>query len=292
VASEHSILYFHKGSELRKIAEISIPVPAKIIAIDTADLDQDGIPELYVTIMDRENLSSRVYQPRESNLVMIAENLPLFFRGIGSELNIRAIFAQKMNSAGEYFNGVAELVKAGNKFDTRNSRKLPRSGNIFNFNLFRDASGAEKTAILDEDGYLVIFKADGSEFWKSSEKFGGSATNFKHETSGPIRTMGEQFDVRFLEQRITALPNGNLLVPHNEGFFNVGNNRAYSKHMFHALKWNGALFKEVWHTQSSPSYLADYAYDPTTHEVLLLEVVQNAGIIGAGKTAISINKID
>jgi hypothetical protein len=292
VAGEHSILFFLKGSELKLVAEIVIPLPAKILTMDTADLDHDGAPELYVTIMDRENLSSRVYQPKDSSLIMLADNLPWFFRGVGSDLKNRSIFTQKMTTGGDYFNGIDELVKNGSRFETRNTRKLPRKGNIFNFTPFRDASGVEKGAMLDEDGYLEIYSADGSELWKSSEKYGGSATNFKHETSGPIRTMGEQLDVHFLEQRITALPNGVLLVPHNEGFFNVGYNRAYSKHMFHALKWNGALYKEIWHTQSLPSYLADYAYDPAAREVLLLEVVQKAGLIGSGKTAISINRIE
>ena len=52
------------------------------------------------------------------------------------------------------------------------------------------------------------------------------------------------------------------------------------------------MLREAWHTRQSPSYLADYAYDAATGEVVLLEVVQRAGLFGIGKTAISINKLD
>lgn len=292
VSGDHSILYFRKGAELKQVAVIDIPIPAKILAIDTADLDQDSIPEIYVTIMDREILASRVYQPKDTGFVLVAENLPWFLRGMGNDLKSRVIYAQKMTTGGEYSIGVERLVKAGNKFSASGTIKLPSPGNIFNFTCFRDKSGAEKMALLDGDGYLVVFSSDGSEVWKSSDKFGGSEANFKHETTAPGRIMGEQYDVHYLEQRITVLPNGTLIVPRNDGNFNVGANRNYNKHQLISLQWTGALFKEAWSTRQTPSYLADYAYDPAAQELVLLEVVQKASLFGSGNTVISINRLD
>jgi hypothetical protein len=98
--------------------------------------------------------------------------------------------------------------------------------------------------------------------------------------------------LNFLEQRISAMPDGTLVIPRNEGSFSIGNNRSYSKHTLFGLQWSGSLFKEAWHTRLTPSYLADYAYDPATREVLLLEVVQQSGLLTPGKTVISINKLD
>lgn len=292
MAGERSIRYLRKSTDLKQIVEVSVPASAKILAIDTADLDHDGTPEIYVSIVDRKTISSRVYQPSETGLELVADNQPWLYRGIGHDLKGRMIFAQAVSSSGEYFNGVAELVKSGSRFETRNSRTLPRAGNIFNFSLFRDASGAEKIVIMDEDGYLIIHAADGSELWKSSDKYGGSETFFNYESVAQLRAKGDKYRWNFLEQRITALPDGTLIVPRNDGTFSIGNNRSYNKHSIFGLQWSGSILREAWHTRLTPSYLADYAFDAATREVVLLEVVQKAGLFGTGKTSVSINKLD
>lgn len=292
VAGEHSVRCFRKGTELKQVAEIPIPVPSKVLAIDTADLDHDGIPELYVSIVDRKTISSRIYQPVDSGLELLADNQPWLYRGIGHDLKGRTISAQSVTADGDYFNEVCELVKSGNRFDTVNSRTLPQPGNIYNSTRFRDASGVVKVAIMDGDGYLVIYAADGGELWKSSDKYGGSETFFNYDTVAQQRPKGNDYQRNFLEQRITALPDGTLIVPHNYGGISIGNNRSYNKYTLFGLEWTGAILREAWHTTQTPSYLADYAYDAATREVVLLEVVQKAGLFGTGKTVISINKLD
>jgi hypothetical protein len=291
-AGTQSIRYLRKGTDLKQIVEITIPATAKILAIDSADLDHDGTPELYVSIVDRKTVSSRVYQPTESGLELIADNQPWLYRGIGPDFKERTVFVQGVSSSGEYQVGVAELVKSGRRFDTQNSRTLPRLGNIFNFTRFRDKAGVEKLVVVDEDGYLIIYGADGSELWKSSDKYGGSETYFNYESVAQLRAKGNMYRWNFLEQRITALPDGTLIMPRNEGSFGIGNNRSYNKHSLFGLDWSGSILREAWHTRQTPSYLADYALDAATREVVLLEVIQRAGLFGTGKTAISINKLD
>ena len=292
VADAHLIRYLRKGTDLKQIAEIVMPVSSRILAVDTADLDRDGIPEIYVTIVDRKTVSSRVYSPTDSGMELVADNQPWLYRAIGLELKERTIFVQSLSSSGEYQNGVAELVKAGSSFTTRNSRTLPRPGNIFNFSLFRDASGVEKTLVMDEDGYLIVCATDGSRLWKSSDKYGGSEKFFNFESYAQVRAKGDKYAWTFLAQRMLVLPDGTLVVPRNEGSINIGNNRTYNKHSLFGLQWSGSILREVWHTRQSPSYLADFAFDAATREVVLLEVVQRTGFFGGGKTALSINKLD
>ena len=291
VAGANTIRYFKKGSELRQIAEISLPVSAKILTIDTADLDRDGIPEIYVSIIDRKSVSSKVYRPSDTGMELIADNQPWLYRGIGNDFKTRTIFAQAVSSKGEYSADISELKQIGQRFEITNTRTLPKHGNIYNFTRFSDSKGVEKIAILDEDGYVIVYAANGSELWKSSDKFGGSETYFNYESVTQVRNKGNAYQLNFLEQRIIAIPEGILIVPRNDGTFSIGNNRSYNKYSIFGLQWSGALLKESWHTRVTPSYLADYAYDNATQEFVLLEVVQRAGLVNAGKTVISINKM-
>ncbi|MDD2581218.1 MAG: VCBS repeat-containing protein [Desulfuromonadaceae bacterium] len=292
IAGTQTIRAYLKGSELRLVAETSIPPSGKILAIDTADLDKDGSLELYATIIDRESLSSRVYKFDGTAFVMIAEKLPWFFRGIGNDVVSRKIYAQKLKDGSEYYGEVKELLKSNTIYTAGTPIKLPRSGNIFNFNRLAGATGKDGFVVLDQYGYLAIYAPDGSEIWKSSEKYGGSESFFSSKSHAGSRSTSDLDRWTFLQQRIMLLKDGTIIVPRNEGSLNFGNIRSFDKHALFAFEWNGTALNEKWHTRQSPGYLADYALDPTSGEVLLLKVVKKPGLFTGGKSVISINKIN
>ena len=107
-----------------------------------------------------------------------------------------------------------------------------------------------------------------------------------------MQTTGTPRRKIFLQQRITVTKGGEVIVPKNDGFLVIGNNRAYSKNSVFAFAWNGVMLDELWHTKQSQNYLADYRYDEGSKELLLLEVVKKAGIIEKGASALFIKKVE
>jgi hypothetical protein len=290
-AGEQTVRYYHQGKELKLVGEVVLQGAARILAIDTADLDQDGVPEIYVTILDRDTLASQVFLPKEGGLEKIAGNLPLFFRGIGNELKYRIMLAQKIGVRGDFYGKILELVKSGSRFETKNSDKFPDNASIFNVSRISDSSGNLLHLVLNEDGKIVVVSKDGSVVWKSGDTYGGSETGFRREIVEEKRNIIDQNRAIFLEQRMLVTPGGDVLVPLNKGMFNVGDYRSYAKHSIFALHWDGSVLQEKWHTSDTPSYLADFTYDPLTNELILLKVVQKeGGIWGKGKSLVSILK--
>jgi hypothetical protein len=288
-AGEQTVRYYHQGKELKLVGEIVLQGAARILTIDTADLDQDGIPEIYVTILDRDTLTSQVFLPKAGGLEKIADNLPLLLRGIGNDMKSRIMLAQKMGVRGDYFGNILELVKSGSRFETRNSDKFPDYASIFNVSRISDSSGNLLHLVLNEDGKIVVASKDGTVVWKSSDTYGGSETGFRREIGEERRNIIDQNSSIFLEQRMLVTSGGDILVPLNKGMMNVGDYRSYSKHSIFALHWDGSVLQEKWHTSDSPSYLADFGYDPAMNEVVLLKVVQKEGRIwGKGKSVVSI----
>ena len=294
VSGEQTIRAYLKGKELNLVAEVALPPSLKILALDSADLDKDGRPELYVTIIERETPASRVYQFNGKTFEMIAEKLPWFFRSIGNDMRSRTVYAQEIDNDGSYYGGVKELAKSGAHFMVKGAETLPASANLFNFSRLIGVgpkSSKDHVVVLVEDGYLTIYPPDGTEVWKSGEKYGGSESFFKKEKTYR-RSSGDLVRWTFLEQRITLLKDGTLLVPRNEGTFTIGNNRSFDKYSLFAFEWTGAVLKEKWHTRISPGYLADYSFDQPAGEILLLEIVKKPGMFAKGKSVISIHKID
>ncbi|WP_298270224.1 VCBS repeat-containing protein [Geobacter sp.] len=292
LTDEQSLRLYRKGDSLKLVAEVSFSPRERVIAIDSADLDGDGIPEAYVTIVDGDSLASQVWVAEKDSLKRVAAGLPYYFRGIDLNGKDHRIFAQQMSTDRDYYGDVFEVVKKGDRYELTAPLKLPRFGTIYNFNRFRDASGNVFYVVINDDGYLIVYSAAGEELWRSSDKFGGSETYFKREDLANIRTTGDQFRWIFLEQRITVTPAGEIIVPKNEGMFVIGNNRAYKKSSVYAFTWTGSSLDEIWHTKQSQNYLADYFFDSARKELVALEVVKKEGLISKGASVVAVKRVE
>jgi len=199
---------------------------------------------------------------------------------------------QQMNNDRDFYGDIFELVKSGNSYEAKNPFKLPRFGYLYNFNRFRDKTGAENWVVINEDGYLIVYSSSGEELWRSSDKFGGSETYFLREDLANVRTTGDPNRWIFLEQRITVTPAGDVIVPKNDGMFVIGNNRAYKKSSIYCFAWNGSSLDEKWHTKQSQNYLPDYFYDHSRRELVNLEIVKKEGLLTGGASMVAVRKVE
>lgn len=291
VAGRNSLRLYRLGTDLKLIAEVSFKVDEHVLGVDTADLDGDGIPEAYVTIMNGESLSSQVWLAKDGSLKKVAEKLPYFFRSIALAGKKEKIYAQQMSTTADFYGDVYELAKAGEKYTLRNPVTLPRFGNLYNFNMFTDAKGESRFVIINDDGYLIVSSRQGEELWRSSDKFGGSELYFKREDLTDVRDTGEPYRWIFLQQRIVVTADNDILVPQNSGSWVVGNSRTYKKNSVYDFVWNGASLDEKWHTKEEQNYLADYYVDAAKGELVLLQVVKHEGILSPGASVVTARRI-
>jgi len=292
-ALSHEIRLYGQGKELKLLNSLKdFGENEKIVAIDTADLDGDGISELYVTIFHGEELSSRVYLIENGGFRRIAVSLPYFFRAMSLKGGTKKVYAQEMGREDDYYGGLYEVVKNGNSFKYDNQLKLPRFANIFNCNQISDQKGESFFIVIHPDNYLIVYDSKGEILWKGSDKYGGSENFFLRDNSQNERVTGSKFRRSFLEQRITVTRSGEIIIPKNEGFFVLGDSRSFTKNSIYAFKWNGASLDELWHTKLSQNYLSDYLYDEAKKELLLAEVVKKEGMIDKGASAISIKRVE
>jgi hypothetical protein len=293
VAGSHDIRVFVQGKELRQVAGASLPGSEYVLGLDTADLDGDGMPELYVTAYDGDRLVSQVWQYKGGALSKIAGDLPYYFRAIALAGEGRKIYAQKMGTDEDFVGEVAELYRSGNEYETRNPLKLPRFGNIYDFNEVSDGAGKRMFVVISPDNNLLVYSPQGEELWRSSDKYGGSETYVKRRDKNLTNArLGEDFRTTFLEQRLTVTAQGDIIVPQSSGGWSIGNSRSFKKNALYCLAWNGSSLEEKWHTRESQNYLADYFYDEPRKELVLLEVVSKEGVLSKGASTITVKKVE
>lgn len=285
--------YYRQGAELKLMFEVRYKVHEKVLAVDTADLDNDKIPEIYVTVMDNEKLVSQVLTVDGTSLKQIAGPLPYFFRSVVGTAGIKKLYAQQMSNTADFSGDVVEVSRAGDKMLFTNPVKLPKQGYLYNFNLLYGPKGEANPIIAERSGYLKLFNPAGDEFWKSSEEYSGSETHFSRSDLDSLRSSGNGSRRVFLDQRMVVKANGELLVAKNSGSWFLLNKHSYSRNSLHCFKWDGFDLQEKWHTRESDYYLADFAYDESSRELLLLEVVaKEEGIFDRGASRLVIRKID
>jgi hypothetical protein len=291
VAEPHALRVYRQEKTLKLVAEVSFPLREKVIAIDSIGPDAGGNPRVYVTVLDNENPASKIFSFEGGKLKLVAQKLPYLFRAIALNGEDAKMYAQQMGITEDYFGDLFEVSETAGKIELKNPIKMPRYGNVFNYNKVKGPDGRSFATVLSSDGYLIVYSEDNEEIWRSNDKFGGSETFFQRD-AGNVREVSEKLRWTFIDQRIVVTPKGEVLVPQNTGFFVLGNNRSYSKYSLVSLSWNGSSLEEAWRTKQSQNYLADFFLDPTTRELVLLEVVQKSGIFSKGGSAVRVIRAD
>ncbi|ACH37583.1 hypothetical protein Gbem_0554 [Citrifermentans bemidjiense Bem] len=287
IADADALYLYKKGDKLALLGQAALPQHQKLLGIDAIGPDQEGKVLAFVTLMDREAPSSRVYSIQNGTLKAVAQDLPYMFRALAPYGGKKQLFAQEMGRSDDYYGDVFEASFVDGKVKLANPIKMPRFANIFNFNLFRDRSGKSFLTCFNDSGYLLVY-ADGDEIWRSSEKFGGTETYFQRRDIENERTTGTPFRTRFIDQRITVTDKGEVIVPQNAGFFVLGNARSYSRYSMVDFAWNGSTLEELWRTKPSQNYLADYDFNQKSREMVLMEVTQKTGLGGKGGSLVRI----
>ena len=291
IASTRTLYYYRLGNELQKISSTELPANTSIIAIDAADTDVDGSLEIFVTAIDRETLASQIFTIEGNGLKKVADNLPYYFRSLSLHGSDRKIYAQQMSMESDFYGAISEVVKNGALISTAKPLKIPENASIFTVSILKKEA-VDGFTVLSNEGLLTALAPDGEQLWQSSERFGGSETHFKRETEPSRSSSGDGQRWIFLQQRIFRTADGTLLLPRNDGSLVGGNMRSYGKHSFHLLQWNGTAYRELGQSSVRPGYLADYCFDPSSGELITLEVTRKEGLFTRGKSAIGIVKLD
>lgn len=292
VVGNQVLRYYRQGAELKLMAEIHYKAYEKVLSVDTADLDNDNLPEIYATVMNGETLVSQVWMVNGASLKQIAGSLPYFFRAVAGAGGVKKLFAQKMSGTADFFGDVAEFVKSGEGYQFGNPVKLPKQGYIYNFNVLKGYKEEVNPIVFDRSGYLRVFNPAGDELWKSSEEYSGSESSFKRADRDSLNSVDGYRSV-FLDQRIVVKANGELLIPKNSASWFMLSKHSYSNNSLFCFIWNGSNLEEKWHTRQSDYYLADFAYDDSSRELLMLEVVaREGGLFDKGVSRLVIRKVD
>jgi hypothetical protein len=289
LAEDRRFAYYRQGAEMKFMSDVELRPSEKIVSVDTM-VGAGGELDIYVSIVRSYELSSQIWQVKGDTLVQVADDLPYYFRSFNLAGGPKKVYAQGMGRDADFFGDVFEVSRVGKKIELKNPIKMPRYGDIYTFNQFRDQDGNLMTVVINPDNYLIAYDKELNELWRSNDKFGGSELFFQKDDA---KIIGEKFRSIFLNQKVQVTSKNEVLVGKNDGFWVIGDARSYKKGAVYCMAWNGSSLEEKWHTRDTQNYMPDYSYDEARNELLILQLVQRPGLLGKqGAASLSIKKVE
>jgi len=284
-----------------------------VIALDAADINGNGVAEIFVTnyaysrggsTQTSGRLQSYVLEYRQGKFEKIWDEASLYFRVLEGPDGRPQLYGQAAGLDTPFEGPVRQYLWQGNRYAPGTAVLLPKQFNtIYGFALADlDGEGSPKTLVLDQLDYLRVYDKGGAEIYRSSDRYGGSELVLEYDPSraGENPRSGIQPNRLIIQGRMyfqDILGDGKkqLVLPRNTpstGY--VFHTRLYDKGKIFGLSWDGIGMQAVWETRELSGYVADFALvDPegTGNRKLVLLVVQT-NLLGMARQRSSVFLLD
>jgi TolB-like protein len=304
-------IYQKKDEVFRLVHKIPGKSYDNYIAVDVADINQNGVKEIIVSGYSGKIVSSFIIEFRDDKFVMIAADLRWFMRVINNASDTPLLLGQRMGMEAPFDTPIYEIRWENGEYREKRKMPIPKGLSVYGLTLDRiGASGPERVITLSQDDYLCIYEQTekplsevaifgGSKelIWKSEDVYGGSDTYIDPFSGGP-RTMTEnEPEATYINLRVLTYDTNRdgkreiIIVknisPTARTFQRI---KLFTSAEVYNLEWDGMGMVENWRTKKITGYVADYEFKDINNdgenEVVLALVLSSAGVTSKGQSVI------
>ncbi len=283
---------------LHKITEHLFSANYKIHAVNTADLNNDGHPEIYVSANNRSRASSSIFSYTKNRLIQRAANIPWYLRPAqwpGKGLILAGQRGSRDPQKGFIASQISQLTITNDFKNVQATQQLtlPKNVHLFAFAWIQlDREGSPKLVTINQQDRLLVYNGAQQVLWVSDKDFGGSKNFFGLPGQGSRESDGTELHKVFIPSHIVAKDLDNdgdkeLLLAQNTRLYGklFPNFREYTDGTVVCLDWKDDGFRELWKTSTLQGRIADCA-------MVIPKQPASAKETGPTKTIVYIARID
>lgn len=258
--------YSLRGTILEKKYEIKTGISEYIVDISAADLNGNGIEELYVNCYEGRFANSFVLEKSAAGFSRLAENLQWFFRVYEHPRNGRILLGQKADNGNPFLGEIRQFAWQDSTLSPREKISLPEGLGIYSF-IQADLLGDGRTPYLgfyktlfSQSHQLAIYNAADRISWRDPLDLGGSPRTFIRHIDRENIDSTEAIPLRIICEDIDRDGSMDILIAKNTRKAGrvLGSFGDFREGTLLCLKWDGLEMVPNWTSPILNKYITDY----------------------------------
>ena len=307
VIGRNSLSAYQIGrGQLREVARFDLPVSNDFRWIDAADMNGNGIPEIYIANYRYGRLFSLVLEYRKGGFERLTPEKGIFFRLIrirrpqdGSPIPDREAFLLLGQSQGIDLPLDGPIYRyrwSGKKLSAATPYTLPARLTILGFGLWDlDKDTSPEVVEVGTDDLVRVFSRRGEKLYQSGERYGGALFVFDHffgqktpdTEDGQIQIEGDGSSLVIRSRVLVEDVDGDrneeaLLIANQHGATRLVRGLGVSSGEIVGLAWDGGALSEIWRSRAVSGGVADFAFEDADNDGLKDLVIVSSGAEGFG----------
>ena len=295
-------IYRMQNALLVKSAEVAETRTSTYLSVDAADINGNGIPEIYVTSLGpgRTTVNSFVLEYTGSDYKVISGGDNWYYRVVRTNDRGTILFGQRQRMGEKSIStgAIHEMSWQGDQLVP--GTQLLKSGktNLLGVT-YSDITQSGQSVIVGYSDWdrIRIYNHSGEIIWEDGDRSGGNSTYFNLPKIDPGQENQQFFPLRIRATDIDRDGNPELLVAWHDELAKsmLQNFRSFSKAHIEYMEWDGLGLVSKWKTQTFSGRVSDFVvgdFDNDGADELIISVVSKEGSLALTDAASSLIAYD
>ncbi len=253
-------IYQLRDGRIQELTSIPLPGGLQVHGLSVADLDQNGIMEIYVSSTRNKAPRSFILEwSPNTGVKWLYKNVYWYLRTINMKGVGTVLVGQQSGVVSMMQPGIFRLnLKPGEGVVAGERIPVPESVNLFDF-VFADLNnnGSQEVVALNKKEQLKVYNSNLELLYTSPSGFGGR--ELEEGYTAPIRLVVADFNNDAKED---------ILIVDNERYSPAmfDKTRLYENGQVRGLLWDGLGFMEMWHTNIFQKGVMDFQFLATYND--------------------------
>lgn len=225
----------------------------KHLYLDAADVNGNGRPEIFVTLLRNRKALSVVYEERNGAYRPIAE-LPVFLRILHYPGRGPVLIGQDFDEKRFFGKAAKQYFWSGDNYAAVGDFPLPKDVNLYGFVVAEFGEAHPLIVALSEKNRLRVYSRE-TLVWESQERYGGTETAAV-ESSADIYSVEQKVSIkgRMFAVDIDGDGKDEIIIPRNMGATVF---TAAKESEVYAMEWTGARLEQKAAIRQAPGAVLD-----------------------------------
>ena len=240
--------------------------------IDVADLNSNGIPEIYVATYEHDNVTSLVFEVKKKKFVKIFSKRNVFFRVLktrnkgtsSNDKDVSLLLGQTQGFDEPFSGAISRYSWSSDTIKEIATYKMPEDFEILGFSLWDiDRDGKLNVIEIGKDDKLRIMSRAGSVFYKSADYYGAAVHRFQSSEERRISTTVSEYDILIRSRIKVEDTDGDgveevLVIANEYAGSRIAPGLGISGGKIVSMVWDGSGLSEFWRSKKLSQGIVDF----------------------------------